>query len=97
MSTRIVTNNHWRQFDCRCDVPQNILDSEFDWTTEDDSDGYFRYKGTWYHLSEFMRTGYPGQVDDNGYHASKGDSYFSGILIRLSDDGEKFQVATYYS
>lgn len=30
----------------------------------------------------------------HGYH---GDSYFSGVLIRLSDDGERYQVATYFS
>ena len=54
-------------------------------------DGFFKYRGYWYHLDQFMRI--PGQMfngeDWNGYHA---DSFFSGILIRMSDDGEEYGI-----
>lgn len=87
----IKTNHHWREFTYRSDVPADILKSEFDWTDEeDDVDGFFCYRDCWYHLNLFMR-GAP-----EGWDGAHGDSYFSGTLIKLSDDGETFQVGTYY-
>jgi hypothetical protein len=97
---KIVTNNHDRQFAYRYDVPESVLAGDLDWTTEEDSDGYFCYRGYWYHLGMFMRVGYPGpfgQTDDNGYHGYHNDSFSSGVLIKCSDDGETYRVATFYS
>ncbi len=85
---KITTNHHWRDFKFRYEVPANVLNNELDWTDEDDTDGYFFYKWGWYHLSMFMRTGIDGW---DGFH---GDSFFSGVAIRLSEDGERYQVAT---
>ena len=31
------------------------------------------------------------------WHGTNGDSYFSGVLIRISDDGEEYKIATYTS
>ena len=105
MTPTIRTNNHWRDFTYRWDVPANVLESQFDWMRvdgkwpEDDYiDGFFQYRGIWYHTADFMRWTCP--QDDNpmekwdGYH---GDSFFSGVLIKLSNDGEQYQVATYCS
>mgnify|MGYP003659991995 CR=1 FL=1 len=98
MTIKIITNNHNRPFIYRHDVPQRVLNADLDWTSEDEYDGYIHYKGTWYHRSQFMRVGYPGpmgQTDENGYHGYHGDSFFSGIAIRLSDDCETYQIATF--
>jgi len=35
--------------------------------------------------------------DFQSWHGHKGDSFFSGTLIRVSDDGEEYQIATYLS
>ena len=86
---KIRTNHHWRNFTYRCDVPAAVLADQFDYHNDDTTDGYFKYRGYWYHLDQFMRIGYPGpfgQIDENGYHGYHSDSYFSG-----------FQVATYIS
>jgi hypothetical protein len=106
---KIVTNHHDRQFVYRYDVPESVLKSELDWTTEEDSDGYFCYRGYWYHLGMFMRfygTAWLESPDPNtpskevhsdtwgGYH---GDSFYSGVLIKCSDDGETYRIATFYS
>jgi hypothetical protein len=85
---KTITNNHHRFFVYRWDVPQSVLDGDLDWTTEDDCDGYIHYKGYWYHLSQFMRSPIYGW---DGFH---GDSFFSGVAIRLSEDGETYQIAT---
>lgn len=90
--TKTITNNHHRYFRYRCEVPQSVLSNELDWTDEDTIDGYIRYKGYWYQLGQFMRS--PEGSDWHGYHS---DSAWSGVAIRLSDDGETYQIATLLS
>lgn len=99
----IKTNKHWRNFSYRNEVPESILKSQFDWTNEahetdgDYSDNFFQYRGYWYHLADFMRfESDPGNPMAE-WHGYAGDSYFSGTLIRVSEDGEQYQVARYYS
>lgn len=87
----ITTNNQWRDFLYRYEVPDEVLKSEFDWLDEDDHDGFFRYRGVWYHLSMFMRTAIEGW---QGIH---NDSAFSGVLIEVSRDGEQYRVGTVIS
>lgn len=92
----IATNNHWRPFAYRHDVPADVLADQFSYHDDDVSDGYFNYRGYWYHLDQFMRFNYPGPPKAwKGWQASHPDSFFSGILIRLSEDGDEYQVATY--
>ena len=89
---KITTNNHWRQFKYRYEVPQSVLNDQFDWTNEEDhSDGFLKYRGWWYHLADFMRS---ASVELNGWDGYHSDSCFSAVLIRLSDDCEKYQIAT---
>lgn len=86
---KIRTNRQWREFKDRYEVPKKILDSELDWCSSET--GFFKYLGTWYHTSMFMRGG------AEGWHGSHADSAFSGVLIKLSSDGEMFQVARFSS
>ena len=72
--------------------------SEFDYYDSADLDyaTFFRYKGHIYDLGEFML------VTDTmkNYHGWDGycsNNFFSGILVRYSDDFESVIVATYYS
>ena len=82
----ITTNNQWRDFAYRHEVPQAVLNSEFDWTDADD--GFFKYRSAWYHLSMFMITSL------ENWHGIHSDSMFSGVLIQVSDDGEKYKIGT---
>jgi hypothetical protein len=97
MRTVIKTNHAHRSFVVREDVPAEILASQFDWTDEahaelgDYSDGFLCYRGHWYHLGDFMRGGV------EGWDGAHGDSYFSGVVIRVSDDGETYQIGTYFA
>lgn len=94
MTLKITTNNQWRQFVYRYDVPEKVLNSQFDYHDPDEVlDGYFCYKGVWYHLDQFMRTEF-GKLKELGWDGLHSDSFFSGVAIRLSSDGETFQVAT---
>ncbi len=97
----IRTNNHWRQFKYRDEVPAAVLADQFDWTNDahaehgDYSDGFIQYRGFWYHLGDFMAHRH-GEFGGK-WHGSHGDSFFSGVLIELSDDGEEYRIATYTS
>lgn len=107
MSTvTITTNHHWRDFVYRSDVPAAVLADRFDHLDADDAtDGFFCYRGWWYHVSDFMAlntTSEPaeGLADADALHRWQGyhaDSYFSGVVIKISRDSERYQVGTYMS
>lgn len=66
-----------------------------------EGDQFFRYKGRVYYLGNFMRIKNPGTTppsDDpfwnwDGY---AGDSYFSGLVVKIPND-EQVIVGTYFS
>ena len=79
----IVTNNHHRPFAYRYEVPASVLADQFDYHDDDVVDGYFCYRGYWYHTDMFMRVGYGypgpfGQTMEGGWQGSHSDSFFSG-------------------
>lgn len=98
---RIITN----------EAPRDIVDAyelsaderaEFDYLDWDaieagsDSATFFRYKGTTYDLGEFMSTG--GLPEFNPLRKWDGycsDSFFSGIVVRFSEDMEQVIVGTF--
>lgn len=96
----IKTDNIWWDFVYRTDVPKRILESESFWMGSSDEesdeeyfDGFLFYKGSWYHLSMFERTS--GKLKDLGWDGYIGDSYFSGVVIKWSSDGERYKIGTY--
>jgi hypothetical protein len=98
----ITTNNHWRQWLTRDDIPESVLNDDFDWLDPDTFDGFICYRGSWSHMSEYMRFGYPGPLGQTweGWHGYCSDSFSSGTLIRLPDDRDwehegMYQIGTY--
>jgi hypothetical protein len=87
---KIRTNKRWHPFLDRWQVPRKILDNEMDWCDSDT--GFFKYLGTWYHTSQFMRDAAP-----EGWHGAHSESAWDGVLIKLNSDGECFQVARFSS
>lgn len=97
MALKIITNNHERQFKYRNEVPDEVLSSDFDYQDEDTFDGYFQYRGNWYHLDMFMRIDNHKDAVFSSWHGYSSDSFFSGIVIRISDDVETYQIGLYLS
>ena len=89
----IKTNGQSRPIVSRFEVPASILASEFGWTDPDDSGSFFQYRGVWYSLEDFTRA--PESLA--GWDGCHGDSFFSGVVIRLTDDGESVVCGTYLS
>lgn len=90
----IITNNHWRQFKYGYEVPTDIIEWNDHLNEDLASYGWINYRGHWYHASDFLQL---GGDDLDGWDGYSSDSVFSGVLIRLSDDGESYQIATYIS
>jgi len=111
----ITTNNHWRQFKYRNEVPKEVLLKEFDWMIpkeikddpakvelwckgeifpeytdgQDYLDGFFKYRNWWYHLSQFMR-----DQASEGWDGGLADTMFSGVVIKISKDCERYKVGS---
>lgn len=83
----ITSNYHWRDFKNRDQVPQDILNTQFDYQDSETYYGYIHYKGFWYHCDQFMRFNYPGPCRELGWQAS-----YYNILIKLNDEGQ-YQIA----
>ncbi len=102
---RTTTNNNWRNFKYGHEVPDSIL-KDYDWLSEDESlNGWIHYRNEWYHVAQFMRcedwsTQHFARKDGDKveqWHAYSADTYFSGLIIRISDDGEQYQIGRYFS
>jgi hypothetical protein len=91
----VLTNNHERQFKYGYEVPGSVL-ADFDHLNEDEqADGWIHYRNTWYHISDFMRC--PNSLNMREWHGYSSDSFFSGVVIKLSDDCETYRIGTYLS
>jgi hypothetical protein len=93
---RIFGNHHFIEIEYQ--IP------EWNEENEDQENSYeecFKYKGDYYFLSEFMnihnKVYNPNPAEwMKEFSGIKGDSYFSGLLIKLNETGEAVQVY-YYS
>jgi hypothetical protein len=102
MSIEIITDNKWKDLKYGHEVPEKVLNDQFDWLDEEErvgGYGFIKYRGNWYHLSEFMCIEKQHNDDDDGafssWHGYKSDSFFSGVVIKVSDDGEGYKIGTY--
>jgi len=92
---KITTNNQPRDLLYLSDLSdkeQAKARSDFDWLDDIESDsGFFRYRGKIFNLADFHSR--PLQ----GWHGALADTYFSGTLVRLSEDGETVTVGSWVS
>jgi hypothetical protein len=97
MELEIITDHKWKQFKYGYEVPAKVMADQFSHMDKETQDaGFLQYRGYWYHLSDFMRINKnaPFGRKWNGYLS---DTFFSGILIEVSEDGETYRVGRYYS
>ncbi|MCK4518423.1 hypothetical protein KAT92_06605 [Candidatus Babeliales bacterium] len=92
----IKTNNHWNNFLYGYELPERVL-SDFDYLEDIEGGTFFKYKNVYYELGEFMRIDNNAPEPMKNYSGYSSDSFFSGVLIRLSEDCDSYQIATYYS
>ena len=89
-NVQIITDHKWRHFLFGYELPERAK-RYFDWISpeEFDSAPFIKYRRRFYALDDFLRLeGYvPGGFD--AYHS---DSYFSCVVIKISDDGESYKI-----
>lgn len=95
----VKTNNQPRPILWGIDLTESEL-KNFDYLPDVELEHFFRYKGELYHTGEFMaidtgRESLPPEF--KAWHGYCSDSFFSGLLIRYSEDFEQVIVGTYYS
>ena len=74
------------------------LREQFDYLTEDefDSTEFFKYKGQWYSVGDFLRIDSNSPFDTNRWCGYSSDTYFSGVLMKYCYDGTVI-VGQYFS
>lgn len=100
MALTIKTNNiprpvlHWWEL-------SDKERKEFDYIFDGEGDvfnTFIRYKGDVYDLGEFYRCITPNGEDVfKGWDGYQSDSFFSGLLVKYTNDGESVIVGRYYS
>ena len=93
---KIISNHHERQFNYRDEVPKNVLSEDFEWLGEGAIDGFFKYLNCWFHLSEFSLIPEGDKTFSGNWEGFFSSNVFAGTLIKLSDDGETYQIASYF-
>ena len=94
----IVSNNHWREILYGYSLPDSQR-KEFDFLEgeEFDNASFVKYKNQYHYLGDFMSAGLScGKPVFPGWQGYESDSFFSGHVIRFSEDGEGVQIGFYY-
>ena len=93
----LVTDHKWKQFKYGYEVPESVRKSEFDYLEDaEGQDGYFKRKGDWHHLSQFTSLPKESDLGERGWQGILHYSMSNGLVIKVSDDGEEYQVGYYY-
>lgn len=86
----IKTNNHYRELLAAYELPEGILESEFDYLdpSEDNDELYsprfFQYLGEWYDIQEFSVIS--SSESWGGWQGIQPDSYFSGVVVSYAPE-----------
>jgi len=103
MSLTIITNNHYREILYGFDLTKKER-LEFDYLSNADLDThtFIRYRKCVYDLGEFILTpqNEPARQELNDlsdWHGYQSSSFFSGVVVKFSDDYESVKIGTYVS
>lgn len=92
----IVTNRIPRQLMAKFQLPAKAL-KDFDYVKEEDSytERFVKYRGCWYDVHDTMNVGHLEAF--KGWDSYISDTYFSGVLFKLTADHDYVICGRYYS
>jgi len=98
MDLTIRTDHKWKEFDYG--IAERMTEKqrkEFDYMKEEDfhSATFIRYKDWIYELGDFERI--PNGMFPRPWNGYLSETFFSGILIEISDDRERYRIGMYFS
>lgn len=91
---KIMTNNKPRQLIYGYELTDKQK-QDFNYIEDIDNHDFVKYKGNIYDLSEFMRVETIDSLKD--WHGYSSDSYFSGTLVKYTEDTESVIMGWYCS
>ena len=98
MDLKIITDNKWKNFKYGNEVDSRKDYADYDHLSEDEKyDRWIIYRKSLYHLSDFLRINSNSPFNSKKWEGYLSDSFFSGILIKVSQDGEQYKIALYMS
>jgi hypothetical protein len=76
------------------ELPASVR-KEFDYLEDIDQGIFFKYRGDYYDLGEFMLV--PKDAKDlAGWDGYAGDSFFSGVVVKFADDSMESVICGLY-
>ena len=107
MAVVIKTDNKWRNLLYGYELPVKWR-REFDWIKNDEeyeNTNFAKYHGQYYDINEFQVLPTIGDASGKhvvypefrGWDGYMNDTYSSGVLIKLSSDGEQYKIGIFYS
>lgn len=92
----IFTNNQPRDIICGFQMPKGQR-KNFDYLNNEDymNNQFVQYRGYYYDMNEFMSVN--NNSDFKGWDGYSSDTYFSGVLIKICDDGDSVIMGRYFS
>lgn len=102
MTLTITTNHQPRELKYLSDfnsTDQQQIRSQYDWMDKDDIEcnlGFFKYRGSFYHLQDFMRVEDESTGDLVGWDGYINDTFFSGTVVKLVEDNYEFVIVGRY-
>jgi hypothetical protein len=100
MAIKLITDNKWKHFKYGNEVPKKVMETQFDYLSEEKQFDYFiQYRKRWYHIDDFLVISKHSPLKElkGEWHGYMPDSFFSGIVIQISDDNESYIIGTYIS
>ena len=91
---KVRTDHKWKNFKYRNEVPESVLNDYFE-HLPDEMDGFIHYARRWWHTSDFLRI--DGGDFGTTWQGVSSDTYFSGAVIEISNDGEHYRIGYYFS
>ena len=90
---KVTSNYHWHDFISSYDVPDSELDDNIEAGSQ-----WLKYRGIWYALTDFNRISFRSFFSEDS-SLDYWDGHYTGsvwhcVSIRLSEDGERYQIAT---
>ena len=93
----IKTDHKWKEFLSWHDLTEKQK-ADFDWLEDEEAQAsacFVKRRGRVYCLDEIMTIDRHSPLHVDGWHGIAHDGFFSGIVVKLSRDGEQYKIGYY--
>jgi hypothetical protein len=93
----ITTDHKWKNVISWWDLTEK-QQADFDWLDDEEKQAcasFVKRRGHVYCLDEISAAYANGPLAADGWDGVASDSFFSGIVIKLSNDGEQYKIGYY--